>query len=79
MRFEFYATRGGIEFYTTEVFTELLYRIRKGRYTLSADEAKALKSCENDLQIRALTTGYMTGAGFYRCVRSVRDARPECR
>ena len=36
---------------TAEVFTELLYRIRKGRYQLSAEEAKALKKCENDLQV----------------------------
>lgn len=38
---------------TTEVFTELLYRIRKVRYELSEAEAKALKTCENDLQVRA--------------------------
>jgi hypothetical protein len=36
---------------TTEVFTELLYRIRAGKYSLSAEEAGALKKCENDLQV----------------------------
>ena len=42
---------GGDRVDTTEVFTELLYRIRKGGYQLSAEEAKALKKCENDLQV----------------------------
>jgi hypothetical protein len=57
---------------TSAVFTELVYRIRAGRYKLTPQETAALRRCESDLQVRAITSGYVAGAATHAALGAVR-------
>ena len=57
---------------TSAVFTELVRRIRAGRYKLTPQETAALRRCESDLQVRAITSGYVAGAVTHAALGAVR-------
>lgn len=57
---------------TSAVFTELVYRIRAGRYKLTPQETAALRRCESDLQVRAITSGYVAGAATHAALGAIR-------
>lgn len=57
---------------TSAVFTELVYRIRAGRYKLTPQETAALRRCESDLQVRAITSGYVAGAATHAALGVIR-------
>ena len=57
---------------TSAVFTELVHRIRAGRYKLTPQETAALRRCESDLQVRAITSGYVAGAVTHAALGAVR-------
>ena len=60
---------------TSAVFTELVHRIRAGRYKLTPQETAVLRRCESDLQVRAITSGYVAGAVTARRPRRRPSAR----
>ena len=49
----------------SEVFAGLVYRLKARDASFTQHELSLLKQCETDVQVRAVTAGYVTGAGMH--------------
>ena len=60
----------------SEVFAGLVYRLRARDAAFAPHELALLKQCETDVQMRAVTAGYVTGAGTHSALGFVSKRAP---
>lgn len=60
----------------SEVFTELVARVRRARYELTDEEARVLRSAQSDMWQRALTVGYAVGAISHGFIGATMPSKP---
>ena len=60
----------------SEVFAGLVYRLRARDAAFAPHELALLKQCETDVQVRAVTAGYVTGAGTHSALGFVSQRAP---
>ena len=60
----------------SEVFAGLVYRLRARDAAFAPHELALLKQCETDVQVRAVTAGYVTGAGTHSALGFVSKRAP---
>jgi hypothetical protein len=60
----------------SEVFAGLVYRLRARDAAFTPHELALLKQCETDVQVRAVTAGYVTGAGTHSALGFVSKRAP---
>ena len=60
----------------SDVFAGLVYRLRARDAAFTPHELTLLKQCETDVQVRAVTAGYVTGAGTHSALGFVSKRAP---
>ena len=60
----------------SDVFAGLVYRLRARGATFAPHELTLLKQCETDVQVRAVTAGYVTGAGTHSALGFISKRAP---
>lgn len=60
----------------SRVFQGLVFRLKQRDATFTQPELALLKQCETDVQVRAVTAGYVTGAGTHSALGFVAKKAP---